>query len=109
MDISKSVALLKACLDHVPRIKSLYHNPKNQEVVQWDGEVKRIIIDTFGRDSKEYTRYNSTSCDGHKRTEFRLFLIPYVILAIRHFGRSDHGRCHIGEEYMRIGRRSRET
>ena len=57
MDISKSVASLEACLDHVPRLKSLAYNPKNPELTQWNAEVERILIDTFGQDSKEYARY----------------------------------------------------
>ena len=58
MDILIALALLKRLLDDVPRLKRLASNPKNAELPTWDNEVKRIIGGTFGRDSKEYARYD---------------------------------------------------
>jgi len=59
MDIPKALALLKRLLGDVPRLKSLADNPKNEELPAWDNEVKRIIRETFGRDSKESVSYGS--------------------------------------------------
>lgn len=58
MDILRALALLKRLLDDVPRLKSLASNPQNAELPTWDNEVRRIIRETFGRDSKEYARYD---------------------------------------------------
>ena len=58
MDIHTALALLKRLLDDVPRLKRLASNYRNKELTVWDNEVKRIIRDTFGRDSKEYARYD---------------------------------------------------
>lgn len=58
MDILTALALLKRLLDEVPRLKRLASNPKNKELPAWDNEVKRILIETFGTDSKELSRYD---------------------------------------------------
>jgi len=57
MNILTALALLKRLLDDVPRLKRLASNPKNEELPTWDNEVRRIIKETFGLDSKEYARY----------------------------------------------------
>jgi len=57
MSILTAVALLKRLLDDVPRLKRLASNPKNEELLTWDNDVRRIIKETFGPDSKEYARY----------------------------------------------------
>ena len=58
MDILTALALLRRLLDDVPRLKRLAPNPKNEELPTWDNEVRRILKETFGPDSKEYTRYD---------------------------------------------------
>lgn len=58
MDIPTTIALLEQLLDNVPRLKRLASTPKNAELPKWDNEVKRIIRETFGSDSKEYARYD---------------------------------------------------
>ena len=58
MDILTALALLKRLLDEVPRLKRLASNPKNKELPAWDNEVKRILIETFGTNSKELSRYD---------------------------------------------------
>jgi hypothetical protein len=58
MDIPQALALLKRLLDDVPRLKRLASSPKNAELPTWDDEVKRTIKETFGRNSKEYARYD---------------------------------------------------
>jgi len=58
MDILTSLALLKRLLDEVPRLKRLASNPQNEELPAWDNEVRRILVETFGTDSKEFSRYD---------------------------------------------------
>jgi len=58
MDILTALVLLKRLLDEVPRLKRLASNPKNKELPAWDNEVKRILMETFGTDSKELSRYD---------------------------------------------------
>lgn len=57
MEKLKGITQLKSLLDYVPRLKRLASNPRNQEFPAWDKEVKHVIEETFGRDSKEFLRY----------------------------------------------------
>lgn len=52
----RALDLLERLLDEIPRLKRL--PSYNQEFDTWDQRVREILIETFGKKSNEYVRYD---------------------------------------------------